>query len=237
MKLLEIIDAKNIEVKRKLQREPYYNRRTTKSIGTGNSFGVDADANDPHLIKKKSLKTKNKSDGFDEYAKAIINSGMNGSNPFLPRIYKRSEFTMAKNEKQKAYTYSIEKLEPITECSFREIVMLAETAGIREDVLEIHVNEYKECKGAANEDQCKYDVRDNIIYEISSFLDGLILKDKISPNEQLNKAVDVVKAALHVSGRFELDFTSSNIMIRRTSVGPQLVLSDPIFDHEYTDEY
>lgn len=213
MRLDEIINTIDKNISGKMKRVPDTKDGSVKNpefLGKGAfSYAVN-DKNDPHMINKKSNDVAYGAyDGFDFYVKELINANIMGSNPFAPRVYKRSEFNMDK-ARGKYFKYKMEKLFPLGEITFDEAEGL---------VRQLEPNKFIEL----DPDKHKYYPASAIASIVNAIVKGTIG----TSNENLDQLARLIRK-VEEKNRLILDIHASNVMIRRTPHGPQIVITDPL---------
>ena len=229
MRLHEIIDMVDKNIKRPIKSAPRANVNKTNYIGNGNFSAVYANSKDPHMVNKNSIALTKRVDGFDAYVKAIAESGFNGVNPYLPRIYVRKQFNSS--DDKTAFKYEMEKLSTLSDLRFDEIYAAGEKVGVSEESLAEILNDYNNSI-SANDDESAAEAIDFAISTVIQFIDDVVTGSAVSADMQLNQAAILIENTLKISPKFEADITNSNVMFRRSPVGVQLVISDPIFTHK-----
>lgn len=166
-------------------------------------------SNDPEslhgVVKSLHTPTRFSDDAYFQYVKAI--KPYMGENPFLPRIYlvnitKDSKGNMVPD-------YHMEKLLELGDLNIRELLSINDSFGL-------DTPEYVD----------KYSVAKNVI---SHILEMVETPSKVE-NDQLRQALEIIKGVKESNRKFRYDMHAGNFMARRTSVGVQLVFTDPLAD-------
>lgn len=150
--------------------------------------------------------------GFIEYIKAIVKHS--GGNPSLPQIYSL-HFSAGKTKT--VATIEMERLRPLADMDEAVIRSLIKST-IRLDDIE----------------KQEVDDPDMTSYELSElFGDALFYAASHDPaqihNKHMAAAVKIAHAAIQKADDAVLDIAGTNVMVRLTSIGPQLVLTDPVY--------
>lgn len=181
-----------------------------KTLGSGTFASAYANQDTPHDVTKGSKLAK-QPDGFQALFTALSKDEEAQANPYFPRFRQIRTYSNKHegDKKRTSYVVRVEKLEPFTNLSRTERDMLTDkiftTKGQKE-----HVDGEGLAWGIygasiARKQLTGLEIRD------PDFLDAMIFLDEV-----------VEKYA------YGLDLHSENIMVRRTSVGPQIVLNDPL---------
>ena len=213
MRIREIIEALVEPVKRELPVSTPFNlkkmgQRTQKTIDnpdTGAYAVGTTDPRDPHMFRKKMRQpSKLDVDAYYQYIKYI--EPYSDSNPFFPKVYgvdvKRDPNGLEKP------SYRIEKLVDIDQADQRMDYQL-------EDALK---DRYLVNNAAGS-----------IVSIIRNAISGSFNLKNIKDGK-LVQAIQLIQKFLDDHPKFELDLHRGNVMIRFTSVGPQLVITDPVQD-------
>lgn len=178
------------------------------SPGFGSYAYGAPDKKDPHMFNKKNWVPAHK-DGYYEYVRWI--QPYIESNIFLPRVY-QIKVTTDSNGKQ-IPKYKIEKLRPYTDFSIESILGLANS---------LFPHFERDVRPGSLADISF--VWKKMIKEIDNMING---RDFTTDNDQLVQAIRIIQRIID-SGPYHNDMHSGNAMVRGTSTGPQLVITDPI---------
>lgn len=203
MKILELF------TQQKLNTVPT-NVATQDDDKSGHFSTVKTNANDPHTVIKTARKRDN---AYNSYADFIMHNKLAQSNPHFPRIY-----TSAGGKH-----WEMEKLQN----TLREYLM-DETTTDEEfnERFEMITNLYIKDKYTPMLKSPHLSIGLRLRHLISALKDPGKIK-----LESYKEAIETLHAFIS-KNKFEDDIRDANIMIRRTPVGPQLVLLDPVFDRK-----
>jgi len=181
----------------------------------GGNAGINAYGNinpkDPHEFEKKTyLPIKLQNDGYYQYVTAI--APYIESNIFLPRVYVVE--IVSDSSGQVIPKYKIEALHKPEEFSDESITGLANQVFDKTTPL---IGGEKAWKIIAERLRRAFVGAEEIEY--------------LTSNKQLIQAVGIIRKLLKENRSFYADMHTGNIMIRGTSVGPQLVITDPLGQH------
>lgn len=179
---------------------------TRDQLGDGAFSRVRPDHRDPHMVNKETRKPlggqTGREDGFGPFIRYLVKHG-HMDNIHFPKVYKANRTTDRNNEHKDSF--QIERLEDPRKLSKEEIAFLIE----------------------ANFTDRMYE---HSVEEMASVLERSVTSDMILEkyvgSDTLKEAIHIVRAAKKELG-FQLDLHQENIMVRRTSTGLQLVISDP----------
>lgn len=152
-------------------------------------------------------------DPYYQYITKLIKSGLMFENPFFPRVYKLKTYQnnskkMAQTDGKKFfYIVELERLDPLIKSSKEELLHFYEM-----------ISPYSIHPSVEAMDQ------KDIYDRMTSVLQKMLLSPRTIKDERLRQAVDFI-VGLKTGHR---DLHNENAMVRRTSVGPQLVLTDPL---------
>jgi hypothetical protein len=209
MKLFEIIGGEALRKSDSVKvRNGYTDTDSLKRLGAGlQAVVVDR-------IKKPGVVTKvfgfnTEEDGYLQFLRFIQK---HQNNPFLPRIYKirlyRKEFDIYINRIDSVYdntgVVDMEKLLPLNSPKIKDAIShQLQALGMSEQF----------AKSLATS-------------QLINYYHDAIVNKKIERNAQFEEVVNFLRTYGTIA---DLDLHSGNIMARLTSVGPQLVLIDPIW--------
>jgi hypothetical protein len=213
MKLNEIIDFKH-EIKSASDLKPGVLQ------GRGFFSKVYTDQDDPHMVIKQSKFSDqlDTSDGYYKYIEATIKNGMNGVNPYVPRVYKINAIDTGMQLMKGVNSYNhevqIEKLNVVYDLDIKDIEFILSKI-FPEDLVSSLLS-----KESPNE-----------IFESVSDILFKILKGtytiKKTLSKDLNQVLELIKKLYDDKIITEIDLKPANLMIRRSPYGPQLVITDP----------
>ncbi len=172
--------------------------RAGKSIGAYGKY--DRLSSEPKMGIKTSIRDNPEDkDAYYQYIKAV--SQVSSENPFFPRVYDIK--TIRDKNNRITYDIKIEHLNELNSLSKEELFRMAKRLFVNVDVYGFDSHTF----GAMVRDAAygKKDIRDEN------------LKDAIQLINYIRKKYD-----------FENDINWKNIMIRRTNLGYQLVITDPL---------
>lgn len=178
----------------------------------------------PHEVSKVThMPSSLQNDGYYQYVMAI-QSHMK-DNPFLPRIYV-IDIKRASNGATKP-SYRMEKLWPHTvldAVALHAIGMKCfSNFGDLPKILD-------GLSMVSSDDDKKHAVWIKICQLVYHLVINGDVGDAGDVNPQLLKAADLINAVLNKNASFHNDMHFNNFMVRLTSTGPQLVITDPIGD-------
>lgn len=195
------------------------NRSSHKEVGRGLRSSVKHDATDPHMVRKHNHETfadYEKPDGFNQFINYLIENDLL-DNPHFPRVYNITKVT-GQNDKH-IYTYKMEKLVSGVELNGKEIDAV------------IHQN-FQDWAINVGEDHYNREalwVRKKLNAIESVLTTAVHQKDyRKLKSETLIEACQILHNMLK-HYETDLDLNIGNFMFRRTGVGLQLVITDPIF--------
>lgn len=183
-----------------------------KVLGAG-VYGSAIQPANSHEAMKISRGTSNlERDAYFQYVSALArNPDVMMTNPYFPRIYKIKTFANSNTESARRkyfFFVQMEKLQPLSSCSREE--------------LGYFFNKYASEKLTDDTVQTvsMEDLLDGVGALFHHMFDGSAgVQDKLL--RQAKQFITNLKVGI-------MDMHSGNIMVRRTSVGPQLVITDPL---------
>jgi hypothetical protein len=203
MKLNEIIDFRHDKI-------DMSSIKRGERMGSGFYSTVYADNDDPHMVIKDMERHGGDKprDGFSSYIEAIIENGMNGVNPYVPRVYKLNSSKTKDNEYK--HTYQIEKLNDLEHLDKKDFEFIFSKL-LSED----KIKEYTD-----------HSVR--LAWALASYIDDLVHGyEPLSKSKKLNEVIELIRQ-LYQRG-LSYDIKPENMMYRSTPYGAQLVISDPLY--------
>ena len=178
---------------------------------------------DPHLYSKKSfMPSRLEQDAYYQYIKAA--GPHMGENPYLPRVYKIN--VIADPLYRYKPSYKLEKLDDLASCDRAELRYLIESA----------FPGYLESLISTIDTSSEWAMGRGLIQEIKLVIEGprqypkYAAKHQFTVNPELLQAATIIQRVISSNKHFSLDLHSKNVMVRRTQVGVQLVITDPIQD-------
>lgn len=167
------------------------------------------DKKDPHMYSKKNYyPSVLDKDAYYQYVMAI--KPYIGENPYFPRVY---VISLTKDSKGRVIPkFTIEKLKQSLEFSYEALLGMAERM-------------FKNFNPPDFEDQLFNIITKRIQNDLISG-DFSDIKD---PN--LEMALRLITKVKNLNANFNYD-VPGNVMIRGTNVGPQLVITDPLWDRD-----
>jgi len=216
MLLEDLIDTKIKNKKVDDWYDPDSSEDDGDELGRGTAAHVLKNPDDPHTVKRNSHSaqraTTNRKgefehrrfDGFNVWAKFIIDNKLAEKNPYFPRIYEVERIS-DKGDNQ-FYKYETEKLYPMSSLSREEMIAISEKLTGREQIY------YPE--------------------QIEWFLQKVILENKDTPDDALVECRKYMKQFVDETNMKIDDLGGDNILVRRTSLGVQLVINDPIYGYD-----
>ncbi len=207
---------------------PIVKNKLVKVLGSGLYSDTIEHENEPGVVRKISKKmidvTK---DGYFKFISTIVTNDRLQSNPYLPKIYKIKIYKTVNVEKKNRieyfYVVQMEKLYPIEQLDSKEMEMITNKA--------LHI---KSTPNNKEKIRAPHDALVDTLYNALSYVryqDDSVGHESIDntvniKDPQLKQAILFVKKSIRISGGNDLH--EGNLMFRRTSVGPQLVITDPL---------
>jgi hypothetical protein len=195
--------------------KPHKNK-LIKVLGTG-VFGTAIEhGNSPGEVTKVSRPIQSlKHDGYFRYLTTILRSQRLQDNPYLPKIYKIKIYKSVDGEY--FYIVKMEKLHNIKNASTKELEAINDRI-------------WNELPDHSRKDW--HEDKDALRYYVTDYLERVISNPNLAANikdDDFRQALAFVKKAqTNGSSNRNLDLHDGNVMLRRTSVGAQLVLTDPL---------
>lgn len=192
-----------------------------KHLGTGAFSSTYQHKDNPYDITK-GTKATDVPDGFQALFLALSKDKEAQANPYFPRFRSINQFKHKYSDKQ-SYMVKVEPLEPFDKLSKKEREMLTNKLfsehGV--DVLNHYIDPSHYYQGNPG-----WKLAAAVEAAVSNNEWGDELRWAIE-DEQFKEAVEFLRKAAK-EYEYEVDLHSGNLMVRRTSVGPQLVLNDPL---------
>lgn len=231
MKLHEIVDTEFRDTASPDTRNTPSKFKDTKLVGAGYYSTAHQPRNNPYEIHKASRRsfkydansltpTDDDVDPYYDWVKAIAPYAK--SNPYLPRVY------VANNNKDKTGAlkpeYEMEKLFDYKTVPINVLYNLLYNESLDYDAEELYVNDLKRLIKSGN-----YSAEE--IHELGArkiwFRTLRYMIANVRKDPQIQEALDIIDKLVAERG-YRKDLHSGNFMIRSTSIGPQIVITDPI---------
>ena len=205
-------------------------RSNIEKLGTGAFASAYQHKDNPYDVVKGS-KASEIPDGFTAFYDAIAKNKDAQSNPYFPRFRDMSKYTGQDN--RKSYISRMEPLEKYQKLSDREREALLDRlfSDHGKDVMKHYWEEEHRNWGDAayldDEDLHKVEV---LAWAIRAAIENNTWADELRweiEDDKFKEAIEFLQDAAEESN-YELDVHYNNLMVRRTSVGPQLVINDPL---------
>jgi len=194
----------------------YAENPNVSKLGIGAFSTAYQHKHSPHDVVKGS-KLTTKPDGFEAFFMALSEHPKMQANPYFPRFRNINRFK-AKGKQQTSYMVRIEALEKLKALPDRESEMLFD---------KIFTDEGRELVKERIHRWDRQPAKWNYLSNGIEYIDhDPAIKAQVK-DEHLLQAMDFLKE-LSIKHEYDLDLHDENIMIRRTSVGPQLVINDPL---------
>ena len=225
MKLYEVISPKNLKADAAAYVPQAFHKATTNRKGNLGFLGRGAFASVfSHRNRPASAFKVGIGDEEDIYVNYIAKVSQNErwkSNPYLPRVHSQKNYKDPGGGA--SYVVELERLEPFMDIEPEEV----------EAIIDRAFHSLPQDRRADLPRQ--YDV----VEEISKAAQGNSQSIKNIKDKQLLQAIAMIgnigsrrykdnQYGKRKSGAMHIDIHTSNVMIRRTSVGPQLVITDPL---------
>lgn len=223
MKLDEIIDTTFRAVRASREMQP--KRNLTKELAHG-YFGAVLSTKDPHMVAKISsgYPTMLERDGYFRYISWVVSHHLAEENTYFPRVYDMTVIDTQQDTGRGHYNIKLEKLLTVWECEPEELIALVKRI--------VNLEIYGETSTGESLDVEMYGpggIREHVEGYISDAVRGYVRynETKRIKDFMLKDAITQILAMISESGLKE-DFYKRNWMFRRTSVGLQLVFTDPV---------
>ena len=172
---------------------------------------------DPHQFRKKNyLPAELENDAYYQYIKAA--EPYMGENPYFPRVYNITIKT--DNNGRELPSYDIEKLHKANDLPVETLISIGKNIFNRFDVQD------------KPEDLFPSQIAATLAHKIETAL----MSNNMSniKDDNLINACYIIMDVRDSNEHFDYDFGPKNIMFRGTPHGPQLVITDPLFDNEHS---
>lgn len=166
-------------------------------------------AADPYSVDKTYKRKLHPSrvDPYPVYVKTIVDNNLADSNPYFPRFNRVTD-----GDKP---VYNMERLIPLSDISDETLIAVGEKSA------HYSKGELEQSKKFYNGDGARHLIQKlNRAVHTGNFRE---LKDPL-----LIEAIEVIRKLFLDNPGFKPDLHTANVMIRLTSTGPQLVLTDPL---------
>jgi hypothetical protein len=236
MKLDEIIQTNvtnnklNTSFKQTDKFSPGNRANPHKMLGGGVRYNAYDDDNDPHMIRKSTnapnLKKHVMDDANKEYVKALVDQQLTGNNIWVPRVY---DFTTTTDDDgNEHYDYRMEKL--VASNDVREDEVLDSVKNLLGPYYD---NDEYINLSAPHDYTSDSDADLGGAFDITDYVAGLLwemieMGSYVTTVPELNQALKLIHDVWNSNTYFNLDLHGHNIMYRRTPVGVQLVINDPL---------
>ena len=209
---------------------PHVDNPDIETLGSGAFATAYKHKKNPYDVVKGS-KAQKAPDGFVSFHDALSKDEDAQSNPYFPRFRDMSKYH-GQNDRQ-SYIARMEPLEPYVKLSHKERQMLVNKL-FGEHGIDI-INHYFEDE---NRKHAKWrgpdPTRENfpgekLAWAVQNALENDTWADELRwqiEDKKFLKAIEFLQDAAK-KYEYDLDMHYNNLMVRRTSVGPQLVFNDP----------
>jgi len=179
-------------------------------------------------------------DGYLQFLSKILKNNRLQDNPYLPKIYSLNIYQkLIKGNKYYFYKIRMEKLRPLTSLSIKELQYIINKAFHITSTLSTYTQDTLNNMLPKSRDKTKGKpeeyTKEQLLHIIVETLDNA-LRQEVSTNNTVNikdpklkQAIYIIKSLIRNNKGFN-DMHPGNIMYRLTSVGPQLVIIDPLSD-------
>ena len=218
---------------------PHEKTPDIEHLGTGAFASTYRHKDTPHDVTKVS-KATTKPDGWQALFTALSKNKEMHSNPYFPRFRSIRRFKHEQGPHE-SYIVKVESLEPYKGLSVDERKMLLRKIFDEHgyDVIRHYFEQTMYGRGTEEPwDQFVF------AWAIRNCLEGDTWQDELRwtiEDQHFKEAIEFLQKVAK-DADYEMDLHMDNMMVRRTSVGPQLVLNDPLGfsskkDEEDWDEY
>ena len=212
---------------------PHTGNPDIETLGTGAFATAYRHKNTPHDVTKGSKATSDP-DGWQVLFHAISKDEDAQANPYFPRFRSINQFKQNDDyadDAKESYVVKVEALEPYKNLSEAEREMLVNKI-FEESGMDI-INHYWEEKFRSHaypRGRPQHFAGEKFAWAIRACLEGDTWEDELRwaiQDKKFKQAIEFLQKTAQEE-EVEFDLHSSNMMIRRTSVGVQLVLNDPL---------
>lgn len=205
-----------------------------EKLGTGAFASAYRHKDNPYDVVK-GTKARNIPDGFKAFFDAISKDENAQSNPYFPRF--RSMNTFQGDEKQ-TYIARMEPLEKYQNLSEKEREMLVNKI-FNEHGMDV-INHYweEETRDRQNpRGRDQHFAGEKFAWAIRAALENDTWGDELRwtiEDKKFLQAIEFLQETAEKT-KYDLDMHFNNLMVRRTSIGPQLVFNDPFGESSEID--
>jgi len=206
---------------------PHVDNPDIETLGSGAFATAYRHKDNPYEITKGSKASK-KPDGFKTFYDALSKNEDAQSNPYFPRFRAMSKYH-GENDRQ-SYIARMEPLEPYKNLSEKEREMLVNKI-FNEHGTDV-INHYWEEEHRDRDHprgRGQYFAGEKFAWAIRAALENDTWGDELRwtiEDKKFEQAIEFLQEAAE-KYEFDLDMHWNNLMVRRTSLGPQLVFNDP----------
>lgn len=189
---------------------------------------VKDDPTDPHAVIKNQ-KRPNVKDPFWTYAQALHDSPDMMDNPYLPKVYKQT--TLSDNRSNTVKTARMEKLHPVSVLHPEQVLHIYHRAMGKEFEETSVGKEFLRASKFMTPDAIRFRLADEALATLLAMLQYIVDGDA-SPvviHDQELKAALIFIERIRRKHKFSGDIHDDNIMVRLSSHGPQMVITDPLW--------
>lgn len=203
---------------------PHATNPKIKNLGTGAFSSAYQHKDNPYDVAKGS-KATNIPDGFKAFFMALADDKEAQANPYFPRFRNINIFKQKDDwadDSRESYMVKMEPLEPYDKLSKAERKMLINKI-FSEHGIDV-INHYIKKNPYYNAPGWKLAMAVQAALENQEWGDELRWQIE---DDKFKEAIEFLQKTAKEYD-YEFDLHSGNLMVRRTSVGPQLVLNDPL---------
>lgn len=202
-------------------KRPFVPRKTHDEKSHYGTFArVRDDKKDPHMVIKNDTSPQNRPDNYNKFINELIKKDLINQNIHFPRVYNIQKIKGKWN--QFIFKYQMEKLYPMTSLSIDEMLTLIEQVTGDDASGKVEPEEYNGDKYQKRAVSRLSYIIDDALSDQRSFGRGVVM-------ESLVEAIDLIKQIGEDIEVYPNDIGGNNILIRRTSVGCQIVITDPFY--------
>lgn len=197
-----------------------------EKLGMGAFATAYRSKKNPYDVVKGSRAMRDK-DGFAAFYDMIAANEDAQSNPYFPRFRDMSKYT--DDDDKQSYIARMEPLEKFQSLSTKELKTLSHRlfSDHGRDVIRHYYAEEHPHEGYLDDEELY--TTPMVGWAIKRAVENDMWGDELRweiEDDQFKEAVDIIRNSPEKE-EFDPDLHYNNLMIRRTSVGPQLVLNDP----------
>lgn len=212
---------------------PHVTNPDIENLGTGAFASAYRHKDNPHDVTKGS-KATHIPDGWQALFTALSKDEDAQSNPYFPRFRSINKFIGNYNdegEPRQSYVVKVEALEPYKNLSEAERKMLANKI-FNEHGKDVINHYWEEENRRTRRPNPGGEIRagEKFAWAIRACLENDTWADELRwqiEDKKFEQALEFLQKTAKETD-YEFDLHSENMMVRRTSVGPQLVLNDPL---------